>query len=219
LGSNQRRLSRRFYRPLPPPESYATDLRLRVARRDSGAPPSAICPCASGSGGVPPGFLPLTWRFRMPARCRRLPLVAGAGPGVRGAEGVGNPPVGGIGLPVDAVGVDLEQDGDAVPGAAGDLGRGHPGVQPQRDGGASFCALGGSRWWTARSRTSVGQGLAGAVTLSRRKAVDGGHRNRSAARRRVHPSSAASAAAVCLRGAAVRWSGWCFTLVAGRAAT
>jgi len=27
--------------------------------------------------------------------------------------------VGGVGLPVDAVGVDLEQDGDAVPGAAG----------------------------------------------------------------------------------------------------
>jgi hypothetical protein len=31
------------------------------------------------------------------------------------------------------VGVDLEQDGDAVPGAAGDLGGGHPGVEPQRD--------------------------------------------------------------------------------------
>ena len=25
-----------------------------------------------------------------------------------------------------------KQDGDAVPGAAGDLGGGHPGVQPQR---------------------------------------------------------------------------------------
>jgi len=31
------------------------------------------------------------------------------------------------------VGVDLEQNGDAVPGAAGDLGGGHPGIQPQRD--------------------------------------------------------------------------------------
>jgi hypothetical protein len=41
--------------------------------------------------------------------------------------------VGGVGLPVDAVGVDLEQDGDAVPGAAGGLGRGYPGVEPQRD--------------------------------------------------------------------------------------
>ncbi len=28
-----------------------------------------------------------------------------------------------------------QQDGDAVPGPAGDLGRGHPGVQPQGDGG------------------------------------------------------------------------------------
>ena len=35
-------------------------------------------------------------------------------------------------LPVDAVGVDLEQYRDTVPGAAGDLGRRHPGVQPQR---------------------------------------------------------------------------------------
>jgi hypothetical protein len=31
------------------------------------------------------------------------------------------------------VGVDLEQDGDAVPGAAGYLSGGHPGVEPQRD--------------------------------------------------------------------------------------
>jgi hypothetical protein len=38
-------------------------------------------------------------------------------------------------LAVDAVGVDLEQDRDAAPGAARDLGRGHPGVQPQRDAG------------------------------------------------------------------------------------
>ena len=36
-----------------------------------------------------------------------------------------------VGLAVDAVGVDLEQDHDAVPGAAGDLGGRHPGVQPQ----------------------------------------------------------------------------------------
>ena len=51
LGSNQRRLSRRFYSPLPPPESYAIDLRLCVTRRDFGSPPSAMCPCAPGSGG------------------------------------------------------------------------------------------------------------------------------------------------------------------------
>ena len=49
-----------------------------------------------------------------------------------GAKGVGDALVGGISLPVDAVGVDLQQDGDAVPGPAGDLGGGHPGVQPQR---------------------------------------------------------------------------------------
>jgi hypothetical protein len=53
------------------------------------------------------------------------------------AEGFGNALVGGGGLSVDAVGVDLEQDRDAVPGAAGDLGRGHPGVQPQRDAGVA----------------------------------------------------------------------------------
>jgi hypothetical protein len=35
--------------------------------------------------------------------------------------------VGGVGLPVDAVSVDLEQDRDAVPGAAGDPGSGHAG--------------------------------------------------------------------------------------------
>jgi len=35
------------------------------------------------------------------------------------------------------VGVDLEQDRDAVPGAAGDLGRGHPGFQPQGDVGVA----------------------------------------------------------------------------------
>lgn len=38
------------------------------------------------------------------------------------------------GLAVDAVGVDLEQDGDAVAGAAGDLGGGDPGVDPQGHG-------------------------------------------------------------------------------------
>jgi hypothetical protein len=32
-------------------------------------------------------------------------------------------------LAVDAMGVDLEQDSDTVPGPAGDLGGGHPGVQ------------------------------------------------------------------------------------------
>ena len=56
----------------------------------------------------------------------------GSGLGLSGAEGVGDALVGGISLPIDAVGVDLQQDGDAVPGPAGDLSRGDPGVQPQR---------------------------------------------------------------------------------------
>ena len=52
LGSNQRRLSRRFYRTLLLSESYADDLRLCVPRRDSGPPPSAMRPCVPGPGGA-----------------------------------------------------------------------------------------------------------------------------------------------------------------------
>jgi hypothetical protein len=37
-------------------------------------------------------------------------------------ESIADALVGGAGLAVDAVGVDLEQDGDAVAGAAGDFG-------------------------------------------------------------------------------------------------
>jgi hypothetical protein len=54
--------------------------------------------------------------------------------GVVGAEGVGDALVGGFGLAVDPVGVDFQQDLDAVPGAVGHLGRRHPRVQPQRHG-------------------------------------------------------------------------------------
>jgi hypothetical protein len=79
---------------------------------------------------VPPVFLPLTCHFRLRAHCRRRLRW---GPGLlRGGEGVGDALVGGIRLPVDAVRVDLQQDGDAVPGTAGDLSRRYPGVQPQR---------------------------------------------------------------------------------------
>ena len=63
-----------------------------------------------------------------------------AGLGLGGVDSVGDAAVGGIGLPVDAVGVDLQQDRDAVPGPAGDLSRGHPGVQPQR---TAACRAGG----------------------------------------------------------------------------
>src|SRR3984957_14537537 len=85
----------------------------------------------------------------MPARCRRL-LHRRAGLALGGAEGGGNALLGGVGLPVDAVGVDLEQDGDTVPGAAGDLGSGHPGVEPQRD----FVPY--RLMWARSSRTSSG---------------------------------------------------------------
>ena len=57
---------------------------------------------------------PLTCHFRMPAPCRRA-LVTEVLLGVPGAEGLGDVLVGCGGLAVDAVGVDLEQDRDAVP--------------------------------------------------------------------------------------------------------
>jgi hypothetical protein len=50
-------------------------------------------------------------------------------------EGVADALVGGTGLAADAVGVDLEQDGDAAARAARDLGSGHVGAQPQGFGG------------------------------------------------------------------------------------
>src|SRR5487761_1573188 len=48
LGSNQRRLSRRFYSPILPSESYAVNVLSCVPRRNSGPPPSAMRPCARG---------------------------------------------------------------------------------------------------------------------------------------------------------------------------
>jgi hypothetical protein len=44
-------------------------------------------------------------------------------------ESVADALVGGSGLAVDAVGVDLEQDSDTVARAAGDFGGGDPGVE------------------------------------------------------------------------------------------
>jgi len=66
-----------------------------------------------------------------------IALVFRISPSILAAERVGDALAGGISLPVDAVGVDLEQDRDAVPGPAGDLGGGHPGVEPQRDSGVA----------------------------------------------------------------------------------
>jgi hypothetical protein len=100
LGSNQRRLSRRFYSTLLLPESPPADQRIRPSRRVCGPPPSAMRPWAPGSvgraahgrartsprtgaekatdGAGGSGYAnrshpdsPLTCRFRMPARCRR----------------------------------------------------------------------------------------------------------------------------------------------------
>ena len=48
LGSNQRRLSRRFYRPLLLPEVHAADQHIRHSRRRSAPWPSAMRPWASG---------------------------------------------------------------------------------------------------------------------------------------------------------------------------
>jgi hypothetical protein len=50
LGSNQRRLSRRFYRPLSShPSHTSADQHIHAARQDTGTPPSAIRPCTRGS--------------------------------------------------------------------------------------------------------------------------------------------------------------------------
>jgi len=79
--------------------------------------------------GSQPCHAPTGTRVRLPAgkpglgsRVMSLAVVS--------VEGVVDALVGGGGLAIDAVGVDLEQDGDAVAGAAGDLGGGHAGVQP-----------------------------------------------------------------------------------------
>jgi len=70
---------------------------------------------------------PWTWRVRTPPMA---PPWASATGLIWAAEGVCDALVDGVGLAVDAVGVDLQQDGDTVPGAAGNLGRRDMGVQP-----------------------------------------------------------------------------------------
>jgi hypothetical protein len=52
LGSNQRRLSRRFYSPLLLPESPPADQHGRAWRRKSWLPPSAMRPCVPGPAGA-----------------------------------------------------------------------------------------------------------------------------------------------------------------------
>jgi hypothetical protein len=46
-----------------------------------------------------------------------------------------DPPAGGVVLAVDALGVGLGKDVDAVPGSLGDLGSRDAGVEPKRHGG------------------------------------------------------------------------------------
>jgi len=48
LGSNQRRLSRRFYSTLAPPKPSSADQFLRASRSACGSMPSAMRPCAPG---------------------------------------------------------------------------------------------------------------------------------------------------------------------------
>ena len=48
LGSNQRRLSRRFYSPSLLPEVHTADQHIRRSRHDRGPPPSAMRPWAPG---------------------------------------------------------------------------------------------------------------------------------------------------------------------------
>jgi hypothetical protein len=51
MGSNHRRLSRRFYRPSLLAEAYAADQRVRAARHASGPPPSAMRPLDDAAPG------------------------------------------------------------------------------------------------------------------------------------------------------------------------
>jgi hypothetical protein len=136
VSPKREHLSRRFYSPILLFEAYAPNVPLCVPRRDSGPPPSAMRPCAGSrwrgdartgtDGGVrrlrlhAPIWAFVAFDLRR-SRCHFTFSVfpAGFGLGVLGAEGVGDALVGGVGLTVAAVRVDLEQDGDAVPPRGG----------------------------------------------------------------------------------------------------
>jgi len=123
MGSNHRRLSRRFYSLVAPPESPSANQHGRRPGRKIGLPPSAMRPWlpdfgpvrATDGGGTGHGrarkkprtgrvgaVMPTTLtripalncHFRMHARCR-CRLVTEVLPGVLGAEGVGDALVGG----------------------------------------------------------------------------------------------------------------------------
>jgi hypothetical protein len=140
------------------PESYAADLRVCVPRRGSGPPLSAMRPCVGSRWrgdartGTDGGVRRL--RFHAPIRAfvafdlRRsryllavaVFLVPRSGLGVPGSEGIGDALVGGVGLPVDAVGVDLQQDGGARTRPGWSRARG-----PGRRGHASSSGTGTTR--------------------------------------------------------------------------
>jgi hypothetical protein len=115
MGSNHRRLSRRFYSPILLSEAHAAGQRGCRPRPFPGPPPSAMRPCARGRwpGDARTGADGGVRRLRLHADLRRsrcllavaVFLTAGFGLGVLGVEGVGDALVGGVGPPVDAVGV------------------------------------------------------------------------------------------------------------------
>ena len=88
-------------RPVAGTAPHGTERRGRAARAARPATPAWPPFCGSGC-----------------LLAAAIFLAAGAGLRLLGAESVGDALVGGISLPVDAVRVDLQQDGDAVPGAA-----------------------------------------------------------------------------------------------------
>ena len=134
LGSNQRRLSRRFYRPSLLSKADIADQHIRRSGLRPGPPPSAIGPCAPGLGHgqererprtgpvgavlltVRPASWTLTWHFRMPAHCPRFPCYQCLHPRRRERR---DPLMGSISLPVDAVRAALQQHRDAVRGGDG----------------------------------------------------------------------------------------------------
>ena len=126
MGSNHRRLSRRFYSPILLFESYVANLRLYVPTRDW-VRRRPLCVRALGagreathgrartaaSGGrafTPPirAFLPFDLRCSSCLLAVAVFLAAGFRLGVPSAEGVGDELVGGVGLPFDAVRVELQ---------------------------------------------------------------------------------------------------------------
>ena len=89
--------------------------------------------CNAGYGEVTPervnsrnGYRRREWDTRAGTDVRECTLDSAAHVKPEPATGAARP-----WPPVDAVGVDLQQDRNAVPGTAGHLGRRHPGVQPR----------------------------------------------------------------------------------------